>query len=85
MDLRILDRRERRKTVIAWMFMILFAVFFVIFWIGEESESESLDYVEQCIDVLENKSQHTVTQVEECRELIIKILRSEGIFGRIHT
>ena len=85
MDLKSLDRRERRKTVIAWMFMILFTVFFVIFWLGEESESESLDYVEQCIDVLENKSQHTVTQVEECRELIIKILRSEGIFGRIHT
>jgi hypothetical protein len=86
MDLKSLDRRERRKTVAAWILIPIVTIVFIMLWTyDEEHDIEPQQYIEQCLEVLENRHEYTSAQVDECRNVILNILRSDGIFGQTHS
>jgi len=86
MDLRALDRREKRKTIVAWILIPLAIILFILFWTGEEINDEILiDAVQRCMEIIENQGNYSPTDVDDCKKLLLNIIHSEDIFGKTHT
>lgn len=85
MDLRSLEKRERRKTITAWILISFAIAVFVILWTSEKEDAAFMEYIEQCVEVLENKHIYNPADVEECKRVIQEILRSQDTFKRLQT
>jgi hypothetical protein len=85
MDLSSIDRREKRKKVLAWVFIPTAIMTFIILWTSAEEDGNFIEYVERCVEVLENKHNYNPMDVEQCRKVIQEIIRSQDTFGKLQT